>query len=438
MENKQLLMTFFLCFLSFFIFSCDRPEIVQVKSNQISRNISSEKTQNEIVKLGTIKRGQGFHQALRDLSIHPRTSLHLINGLRDYVEFSKLRVGDKLQATFNSENKLTSFTYSQNPAEKHILKYNKVTKSWDYEFFEAATEWSTRTLSGELKKDSNLQSDLLATGLQRSVVAEIVNVLLCKVNFRVDARMGDKYKILLNERIYKKKVLETEILYTSYLGIRAGKSEAYFYNDGDKKSTYTAHYTEEGEALIRSGLRYPLSRLHIRSRYGMRRHPVTGRRTWHRGIDLRGRSGSPVYSVARGIVVESKYNPYGGNRIAIRHTDRSVSYYMHLKNRAVKVGDRIRGHQIIGRVGATGRVTGPHLHFGFKNSKGRWINPLSKRMIATPKLKGERYSKLIQQIDRTKDILAYYKYKDISRYVIAPALAQNFRFEHVIPKYFTL
>lgn len=420
MEIKQKLMNVILSLLTIFLVSCENAEITEIKLGlEKAQKIAREKALMT-VDVGSIKRGQGFHQALSDLKINHATSMSIINGLRDYVEFSKLRVGDDLTATYDKNKTLIKFSYSQNPVEKHSLIFNKNSGAWEYKYHEEKTEWITRILTGELKEGSTLQYDLVDTGLKRSVVADIINVLLCKVNFRMHARMGDKYKVLLNERMFKGKILETEILYTSYEGTRAGKSTAFYYNDGEKKSTYTAHYTEEGEALIRTGLRYPLSRLHVRSRYGMRRHPVTGRRTMHRGVDLRGRRGAPVHAVARGVVVESLYNPFAGNRVAIRHADRSISYYMHLKNRSVKKGDRVLTHQIIGRVGKTGRVTGPHLHFGFKNSNGRWMNPLSKRMIATPKLKGQRFTKLTKQIEQTKALIRNIEIDKLSRYIASP------------------
>lgn len=420
MENKQKTMNLILAILSILLISCENHEVTEIKAKLKIAQAKAREKALMTIKNGSIKRGQGFHQALRDLSIDHKISMQIINGLRDHIEFSKLRVGDDLVATYDKNMKLISFSYSQNPVEKHTLLLDLKTNDWNYKYHEEKTQWVTRILKGKLREGSTLQFDLIETGLKRSVVADIINVLLCKVNFRMHARMGDEYKVLLNERMFEGNILETEILYTSYSGQRAGNSSAYYYIDGEKKSTYTAHYTEEGEALIRSGLRYPLSRLHVRSNYGMRRHPVTGRRVMHRGVDLRGRSGSPVHAVARGVVVESLYNPFAGNRVAIRHADRSISYYMHLKNRAVKKGDRVLSHQIIGRVGKTGRVTGPHLHFGFKNSKGRWMNPLSKRMIATPKLKGERFNRLTKQIKETKALIHNIEVDKLSRYIASP------------------
>ena len=115
----------------------------------------------------------------------------------------------------------------------------------------------------------------------------------------------------------------------------------------------------------------------------------------------------------------SNYNKYAGNRISIKHRDKSISYYYHLKNRIVKKGSWVKAGQLIGRVGSTGRVTGAHLHFGFKNSKGKWINPLNKRMIATPKLAGGRLEKLQLQIVEVKSLLAKLETKKIKERFLA-------------------
>lgn len=409
MQKKLKLIHILLPFFIFLFSSCESAKDKQLKLKIKQEKAHALQLAKEkallTVKTTTVKNGHGMFQSLKSLSIKHKLSIQIINSLRDKVEFSKLKVGDQLEAIFDKNMELKTFTFSNSPAEKHFLNFDKETKKLNYHFHEEETVWSNRVLKGLLGKDSTLQDDLIETGLSRKVVARVINVLMCKVNFRLNARIGDQYKFLLKEKIYKGQILETKVLYMSYKGVRAGKSESYLYDDNRSKSIYNAHYTHSGEALIPSGLRYPVNSLHIRSGYGLRHHPVTGRRTMHRGVDLRARAGSPVYSVARGVVIESKFNKYAGNKIAIRHADRSVSYYLHLQKLIVKKGKRVKAHQIIGRVGSTGRVTGPHLHFGFKKPNGRWMNPMNKRMIATPKLKGERYVKLTKQIKETNSLL---------------------------------
>lgn len=411
--------------LSIILVSCENdPENMVVSKAQAKEKAKIQAPKVTLsIKKGEVKRGQGLFQALKGVSLENAKALAMINALRDEVEFSKLKVGDQLEATFEKvgeeEERLIKFSFSQNPAEAHMVTFNKETQKWDYSFVEKPTFWKSKIIEGKLGSGSTLQNDLMELGLDRQVIAEVINVLLCKVNFRFNARTGDNYKILLNERFFEDKVIGTKVLYTSYKGLRAGHHEAFFYEDEEKGSTYTAHYTEDGQALIRSGLRYPLSRLHIRSHYGYRIHPVTGRRALHRGVDLRGRNGKPVHAVAAGKVIASSYNKYGGNKVVIRHRDGSKSYYLHLNHRKVNRGDWVRSYQVIGGVGSTGRVTGPHLHFGFKSSKGRWMNPMNKRMIATPKLDGKRFKRLGEQIAQIKGLMQDIRLSKISNYVLA-------------------
>jgi murein DD-endopeptidase MepM/ murein hydrolase activator NlpD len=107
----------------------------------------------------------------------------------------------------------------------------------------------------------------------------------------------------------------------------------------------------------------PLQRMHTTSYFGTVR--ISGAKP-HGGIDLLARSGTPIMAPASGTVVastslyegEAKY----GEVIAIEHADGLRSVYAHLQRRGVKVGDLVTAGQIIGHTGATGRVTGPHLH----------------------------------------------------------------------------
>lgn len=415
MSPSMTMKLFTILLLSTVLFSCE--EEVSVKSPITKPMVLKRETLT--THTGEVKKGQGLFQALRNVGIHDEVvALELINSLRDEVEFSKLKVGDELEAIFNQDQKLIAFSFSQNLAEKHHVALQE-DGSWVYSFKEEPTQWKARILEGELRPNSTLQQDLLSKDLPGSVVAEVVNVLLCKVNFRAHARMGDKYRIVLNERLYKGEAIETQVLYTSYDGKVAGVSESFFYRDEEKGSTYTAHYTADGQALINTGIRYPLSKLHIRSGYGYRRHPVTGRRAMHRGVDLRGRVGTPVHAVAPGTVVESTFNPFAGNKIRIRHRDGSSSYYMHLHKRFVKRGTWVKSHQVIGTVGATGRVTGPHLHFGFRKPSGQWMNPMKKRMIATPKLAGKRLRRLQEQVVKIQGLIHDLELGQVSKYLLA-------------------
>lgn len=414
-----------ICLLILTLAAACQEEHTTIVENRNKSAISKSKQMDQKITstYGEVKKGQGLYQALKSVSIENSDALEVINALRDEVEFSKLKVGDKLVAYRNPKKELIKFTFSQNLAEEHNLVKDLVTKKWNYNFKEKETFWKQRILKGQLREGSTLQQELYRKGVNPQTVNQVINVLLCKVNFRMNARVGDKFEVLLSERYFEDQVLQSKVLYTSYSGTRAGNHKAYFYEDEEKSSTYTAHYTQDGQALIRSGLRYPLSSLHIRSGYGWRRHPVTGKKKMHRGIDLRARIGRPVHAVADGKVIESTFNKISGNKIAIKHRDGSTSYYLHLNKRIVNKGTWVKSYQVIGSVGKTGRVTGPHLHFGFKKANGKWINPLNKRMIATPKLKGKKLIALRMQIQNIKGILAALNLR--KNYVIGSNVRRN-------------
>lgn len=83
----------------------------------------------------------------------------------------------------------------------------------------------------------------------------------------------------------------------------------------------------------------------------------------HMGTDFSGTVGAPVRAAARGVVALVDRFFLGGNVIYIDHGAGLVTAYLHLSEQLVAVGDTVEAGQLIGRVGATGRVTGPHLHW---------------------------------------------------------------------------
>jgi murein DD-endopeptidase MepM/ murein hydrolase activator NlpD len=86
-------------------------------------------------------------------------------------------------------------------------------------------------------------------------------------------------------------------------------------------------------------------------------------RSRHSGLDLAGRKGATVRASNRGIVALVGDFFYGGTSVYVHHGEGLMTVYFHLSRALVAVGDTVERGQIIGRVGATGRVTGPHLHW---------------------------------------------------------------------------
>ncbi len=101
----------------------------------------------------------------------------------------------------------------------------------------------------------------------------------------------------------------------------------------------------------------------LSSRYGYRSDPFTGKRTWHAGVDLAGKEGSDIISVAGGVVSYADERYGYGNLVEIDHGDGLITRYAHCKTIKVNVGDVIQKGQVLALMGSTGRSTGPHVHF---------------------------------------------------------------------------
>ncbi len=135
-------------------------------------------------------------------------------------------------------------------------------------------------------------------------------------------------------------------------------------------------YLKGSKPWITGTFRYPISSA-ITSDYGWR--TLRGEQDFHYGIDLRAAVGTPIAASDGGKVIfagrMSGISASYGNLIMIEHPNGYRSYYAHLSSFAVKEGDQVYQGQIIGKSGATGNVTGPHLHFEIRKNKVT-VNPL--------------------------------------------------------------
>ncbi len=120
----------------------------------------------------------------------------------------------------------------------------------------------------------------------------------------------------------------------------------------------------------------PVLQGYVSSPFGRRIHPLTGRATVHKGVDFAAKAGSPVISVAAGVVTFSGRKNGYGNVVEVSHADGYTTLYAHNKRNVVQVGDLVKRGQTIALVGSTGRSTGYHVHFEV-TKLGRVVNPSS-------------------------------------------------------------
>lgn len=113
----------------------------------------------------------------------------------------------------------------------------------------------------------------------------------------------------------------------------------------------------------------------VSSPFGLRRFFNDEPRAPHRGVDLRGAEGTSVLAFSAGEVILTGEHYFAGKSVYIDHGLGLVTQYIHLSEINVTYGQMVSAGQVIGKIGATGRVTGPHLHFGL-SVLGMWVDPL--------------------------------------------------------------
>ena len=118
----------------------------------------------------------------------------------------------------------------------------------------------------------------------------------------------------------------------------------------------------------------PVAAGYYSSNYGYRLDPITGRSSFHTGVDIIAGPGTSVMAAAGGKVSFSGWMAEYGQVVEVDHDNGLTSRYAHLSRSLVKVGDVVMKGQLLAQVGATGRATGPHLHFEVRE-KGIPLNP---------------------------------------------------------------
>lgn len=149
-----------------------------------------------------------------------------------------------------------------------------------------------------------------------------------------------------------------------------------------RRAPLPGFYDAKGKQPYRGAFRSPLPLARVTSRFNPKRmHPVLKVIMPHQGVDYGASTGTPVYASASGNVVTAGNGGPCGNMVEIEHGGGINTVYCHLKAFAqgLHSGQKVEARQLVGYVGQTGRVTGPHLHFGVKKH-GMFIDPLGLKM----------------------------------------------------------
>ena len=259
-------------------------------------------------------------------------------------------------------------------------------------------------ISGEIS--TSLYIDATKSGIPDRIVDQFTKIYEYSVDFQRDIRPGDKFTMYFDA--YKNRkgdIVKTgDLLYTSF-SPGDKKSEFWLFSNEKKTENF---YDKNGKTAKRRLRATPINVARISSGFGGRKHPILGYRKMHTGVDFAAPTGTPVLAAGSGTVEYAAWNGAAGKYIRIRHTDGYKTAYFHLSRINVSVGKYVKQDQIIGKVGSTGRSTGPHLHYEVILN-GKKINPKRlSQLSGKPLGKAEmnKFNKRREEIEkmRTSDL----------------------------------
>lgn len=211
----------------------------------------------------------------------------------------------------------------------------------------------------------NFYSSALKFGLPFSLLKEAGNTLTHLINTK-KIQKGQNFDIVYEIFTDKKGkfIRSGSILYIGLQGKNGTESLYNFSYDGTSRN----YYTDKGESIKKALFTLPIisRKVRISSHFTKgRRHPLLGYVRPHNGVDFAVPHGTPVVSVASGVVVKAGYMGGYGNCVRIRHPNGCETVYAHLSkiSKKIRPGVIVKHQEQIGFVGSTGLATGAHLHY---------------------------------------------------------------------------
>lgn len=318
---------------------------------------------------GTVESGDTAGGILQDLTTTSE-AYSIVDAAEDIWSLRKIRVGQPFVFVRNQAGEFSSFTYEANKDEQLVV-------SCENGKFRASLEKISYDIELALIRgqiDSSLFDCVAGQGEDPSLAIRLAGVFECEINFINDIREQDSFEVLVEKRYRKGDFKGYGHILAAWFTNRGKRFEAYLFADADGA---LHHYNSRGESLQMGLLKAPLAFTRVSSKFNLkRRHPVLGVVRPHEGIDYAAPHGTPVRSVADGVVTRAGWGQGYGNMIVIRHRNGLETQYAHLSGFAgkLKKGEKVKRGDVIGFVGATGLATGPHLDFRMRRN-GKFVNP---------------------------------------------------------------
>lgn len=332
----------------------------------------------------TVQRGETLSDILARHGFSPAEIHKLREDVKPVYDLAKIKSGKEIRIYTNQDGTIAALEYDiDNENYLHIQKkdnmYQASTKKLPFET-ELHMIWGTI--------EDNLPHAIQKQGERAVLSYELAEIFAWDVDFFIDLRKGDSFKILFEKKYLKNEFVGYGDILAAEFKNQDKKFQAFRFTYPDTKES--DYFNAEGESLRRQFLKSPFKYTpRISSRFSYNRlHPVRKVYRPHYGVDYAAKPGTPVQATADGTVLLAGWNGLSGRMIRIRHMNHYETMYLHLRKSYVKKGDRVKGGQNIGEVGQSGEVTGPHLDYRIKY-RGKYINPLAHRFKPVKPLRPE-------------------------------------------------
>jgi murein DD-endopeptidase MepM/ murein hydrolase activator NlpD len=330
---------------------------------------------------GVMRRGHTLSQMLRADGVSARTVNQIAQALKGHFNFRRAKPGQSYRLIQDRAGNVEEFRYHVSPTQSFTVK--RVDGKLRVSTEDGDLEPRSTRIAGVIT--STLFQSITNLGEDGSLARDFADIFAWDVDFQRKVRPGDSYQILY-ERLYRQVGgRETYVRPGRILAARfqnqSGEYTAVYFESRDGSGGY---YRPDGSSVEGAFLMAPLRHPRITSSFSSaRRHPILKITRPHRGIDYAAAIGTPVWSVADGVVISRSWTGGNGNLVKIRHANGYVSSYAHLSRYAdgLRVGDRVEQKQVIGYAGRTGLATGPHVCFRIQRN-GKYVDPVKLRMPA--------------------------------------------------------
>ena len=316
-----------------------------------------------------------FRGALLNAGLENDECTAIEQALQHIVDFRRCRPEHTLVVERDENADLKLFEYHPSPTEFVVVSRGE---DGSFRAEQIRIKVERTPIARAASVETSIGDGLVGLGLPAGLATFFVEAFEGQINFALQARKGDVFRIIVDEERVDGEFLRYGRVHAlEYDGQRTGKVQAFYYAPANSTGQF---YDDTGRAMQGGWLRTPLRYERLSSGFNPRRfHPILKRTMPHLGVDYAAPTGTPVWAAAHGRVVFAGRKGANGNLVIIRHGGGFETAYAHLLRikGGIRPGKLVKQRELIGFVGSTGRSTGPHLHFGLKKYT-RAIDPLSE------------------------------------------------------------